>query len=192
MGLAWIPILVRPCAVIAVALGALLASLPSHAGPLSAGEELVFFKTTSNPADLDPQIRVRMAPGAGPVAIMQTSGLPLPFDRFEFSLGGVVIAATDFAPVDPMCFDCLLAWDVTYDGADRLDVRWSNQEYDIDLLITGGVLFGAFNTDFPGPEACRTSGICNFTGAMSPVDAPAGFALLALGLGILLSRRPNG
>lgn len=172
--------------------GAVLLALVGPS-PAQAGFAYSFHKTASNPADLPVSIEMSFADAASHAAGNALGGGFNGILGFVFTMGSVVIDLGDLVALQQGCAanPACQAQRLTYDLAPGDGfLRFNNTSYDFAFSYGQGAMTGSFNTDFPGPAACRQSGTCRYDGTWLSVPEPLTLGLLAAGLtGLLAARR---
>ena len=179
---------------------ALLAVATVSAALLAAPVVAATYKFTplgSSPSGLDVEARIGFADGAGPVSGNKLGAGFAGITDFLFRVGGfevdlaALIAMQADCASDPAAFPCSNSV-LDYALAPKAGSIYYN-DTGSDFLFEYDGLFAAgyFNSDGVGPEACQTTGECNFRGLWTTVAEPASLAalLLAFGIGAGLRRR---
>lgn len=151
-------------------------------------------RTGSAPDGLPVSITMTFDHPSGPVGGSALSGGFAGLLDFVFKIGAVVADLDDLKEVQDRCAagspGCSL-YQLSYSlMPEEGNIRFSNGQFDFAFGYGGGWLEGGFNTDFPGPEACRTSGRCSYEGLWLVVPEPVSAGVLAAGaLGLIALRR---
>jgi hypothetical protein len=163
------------------------AALVGLAAPAAASIAYTYHQTASNPANLPIGIEmVFSGPGAS-VAGNASAGGFAGLLSFRFSAGAASVDLQDLLdiqqrcapPGQPGCQFLLLSYDLSpEDGF----IRFNNTSFDFAFAYDNAFLAGTFNTDFPGPAACRQSGVCRYEGGWHAVPEPLAAGLLGVGL----------
>jgi hypothetical protein len=164
--------------------------------PAQAGLAYSFHKTASNPADLPVSVEMSFADAATHAAGNALGGgfggiLDLVFTMGSVSVDlGDLVALQQGCAANPTCQPQRLTYDLAPgDGF----LRFNNSSYDFAFTYGQGAMAGSFNTDFPGPAACRQSGTCRYDGTWLAVPEPVTLGLLGIGMtGLLAARRRRG
>lgn len=176
----------------AALIGGILAASATIAGHAQAAVTYTYHQTGSTPGNLPIAIEMTFADGVGRIAGNALDGGFAGLLRFSFRTTGVEVDLADLAdiqaqcdafPSAPFCGPGGLSYDLRPEGG---SFRYNNSSYDVAFSYGDGALRGGFNTDFPGPEACRRTGTCTYEGAWRPVaeaiPEPGTLSLLAAGL----------
>jgi hypothetical protein len=164
-------------------------ALAMTAGAASASTIYTFHQTGSTPGDLPIAIEMVFDGTPGPIAGTTLTGDFAGLTAFVFRTTGIEVDLLDlqnlqgFCAANPFSFQCAPSL-MTYDlGPDEGSLRFNNTSFDFSFSYGDGWLTGSFNTDFPGPAACRQSGACTYEGRwLVAVAEPATLGLLAAGL----------
>lgn len=165
-------------------------------GPAAAGAIFSFAKSGSTPGDLPVAIEMMFEQPSTPVTGNAFAGGFNGLRSFLFRMGAVAVDLDDLVALqqscaagNPFCNSGSLAYALTPESG---SIAFNNTEFDFRFTYGEGWLTGGFNTDGPGPEACRRSNQCAFEGAWRSVPEPMAVGLLGAGLLGLLwgARRP--
>jgi hypothetical protein len=164
------------------------AALSSLAAPATASLSFTYHQTASNPGNLPIAIEMTFAgPGASMAGTAQSGGFQ-GLLSFLFTAGTVSVNLQDLQGIQqrctppafhPSCQFVTLSYDLAPD--DGL-LHFNNSSFDFAFAYSDDLLTGHFNTDFPGPAACRQTGVCRYEGTWLAVPEPLTAALLAAGL----------
>lgn len=176
----------------AAIVGGIVAASAMVAGAAQSAVTYAYHQTASTPGDLPIAIEMTFANPSGPIAGNVYDGDFAGLVHFSFRTTGINVGLQDFLAMQAQCdanpshFLCNLGT-LSYDlRSEAGSVRYNNTSFDFAFSYGDGSLRGAFNTDFPGPAACRLGGVCTYEGAWRPavaaVSEPATLALLLAGL----------
>ncbi len=174
----------------AAIVGGILAASATMAGAAQSAVTYTFHLTGSTPGNLPIAIEMSFDGTPGPIAGTTLTGDFVGLTGFVFRTTGIEVDLQDlqglqgFCAANPFSFQCapsLLSYDLTPDEG-RL--HFNNTSFDFAFAYADGWLTGGFNTDFPGPAACRQTGACTYEGRwqVAEVTEPAALALLSAGL----------
>jgi len=156
------------------------------AGPATAAAIYTYHQTASTPGGLPVSIEMMFDHPAAPVAGNSFAGGFNGLLSFVYRIGAVTVDLDDLVAMqarcaggDPGCTPQQLLYDLSPEEG---EFRFNNTQYDFAFSYEDGRLRGAFNTDFPGPAECRTTGTCTYEGTWTPIPEPLTAGLLAGGL----------
>lgn len=172
----------------AAIVGGILGVSAMMAGAAQSAVTYTYHQTGSTPGDLPIAIEMTFGDPAGPIAGTALGGGFAGLLGFSFRTTGVEVdlqdlvdlqAQCDANPFGLQCAPGALAYDLHPEGG---SFRFNNTSFDFSFSYGEDWLEGNFNTDFPGPAACRRSGACTYEGAWHPIPEPVTAGLLAAGI----------
>lgn len=184
--------------------GGILGASALMTGAAQSAVTYTFHQTGSTPGGLPFAIEMAFDGTPGPIAGNVFDGGFAGLAHFAFRTTGIDVDLQDLVGMQAQCdanpsnFLCTLGA-LSYDlRPEAGSFRFNNTSYDFSFSYGDGALRGAFNTDFPGPAACRLTGVCTYEGAWHPIPEAIAEPMTAslLGAGLLglawRRKRPTG